>query len=322
MNISGTKVAIIGTGNVGATTAYSLTVQGICSELVLIDRNQEKAMGEVLDLQHSIEYLNRNVRVSAGDYSQCQDAHIVVITASGSMDGVHSRLDLLDKNIPIMEEIVDQVMASGFNGYIIVVSNPVDVLSYYVYKRSGLSKSQVIGTGTSIETARLKQIIGERMRVDPRSVDAFAMGEHGDSQVVPWSHVRVGGKSFDDILEDNSHRFQEVDKEKIVEMTRMAGSEVLRRKGNTEYGIASATTGIIKSILRDENQIITVSTLLEGEYGEYDVYCGVPVILGKEGVIEIGEYRLTADEKEKFHASCEIIREHINKLSLDKTDKR
>ncbi len=315
MNISGTKVVIIGTGNVGATTAYSLTVQGVCSELVLIDRNKEKAMGEVMDLQHSIEYLNRNTRVSVGDYSDCKDANIVVITASASMEGVKSRLDLLDKNIPIMNDIVDQVMASGFDGHIIIVSNPVDVLSYYVYKRSGLSKAQVIGTGTSIETARLKQIIGERMRVDPRSVQAFAMGEHGDSQVVPWSHVRVGGKSFDDIFEDNAHRFGEIDKDKIVEMTRMAGHEVLSRKGNTEYGIASATTGIIKSILRDENQIITVSTLLDGEYGEHDVYCGVPVIIGKEGVIEVGEYRLTPSEKEKFHESCELIRSYIAKKS-------
>jgi len=231
------------------------------------------------------------------------------------MEGVKSRLDLLDKNIPIMNDIVDQVMASGFDGHIIIVSNPVDVLSYYVYKRSGLSKAQVIGTGTSIETARLKQIIGERMRVDPRSVQAFAMGEHGDSQVVPWSHVRVGGKSFDDIFEDNAHRFGEIDKDKIVEMTRMAGHEVLSRKGNTEYGIASATTGIIKSILRDENQIITVSTLLDGEYGEHDVYCGVPVIIGKEGVIEVGEYRLTPSEKEKFHESCELIRSYIAKKS-------
>ena len=313
MHISGTKVVIIGTGNVGATTAYNLTVQGVCSELVLIDRNKEKAIGEVMDLQHSIEYLNRNVRVSAGDYPECSDAHIVVITASASMEGVKSRLDLLDKNIPIMNDIVDQIMASGFDGHIIIVSNPVDVLSYYVYKRSGLPKAQVIGTGTSIETARLKQIIGEKMRVDPRSVQAFAMGEHGDSQVVPWSHVRVGGKSFDDIFEDNAHRFGNVDKDKIVEMTRRAGHEVLNRKGNTQYGIASATTGIIKSILRDENQIITVSTLLEGEYGEYDVFCGVPVIIGKEGVIEVGEYRLISSEKEKLHESCELIRSYIQK---------
>ena len=187
-------------------------------------------------------------------------------------------------------------------------------MSYYVYKRSGLPKAQVIGTGTSIETARLKQIIGDRMRVDPRSVQAFAMGEHGDSQVVPWSHVRVGGKSFDDIYEDNAHRFLDINKDKIVEMTRMAGNEVLKRKGSTEYGIASATTGIIKSILRDENQIITVSTLLEGEYGEYDVFCGVPVIIGKEGVIEVGVYRLTEEEEQKFHDSCSLIRKHIQSV--------
>ncbi|MBN2222048.1 MAG: L-lactate dehydrogenase, partial [Vallitaleaceae bacterium] len=170
MNVTGSKVVIVGAGNVGATTAFSLTVQEVCSELVLVDQNNEKALGEVMDLQHSIEYLNRNIRISVGGYDACKDAHIVVITASGSMEGVTSRLDLLHKNIPIMDNVVDNIMASGFDGHIIVVSNPVDILSYYVYKRSGLPKAQVIGTGTSIETARLKQIIGDRMRVDPRSV--------------------------------------------------------------------------------------------------------------------------------------------------------
>ena len=313
MNISGTKVVIIGAGHVGATTAYSLIVQGVCSELVLINRNHEKAVGTVMDFQHSIEYLNRNIRIRAGNYEECRDANIVVITASGNMDGVKTRLDLLVKNIPIMNDITDRIMASGFNGHIIVVSNPVDVLSYLIYRRSGLSKHQVTGTGTSIETARLKQIIGERMNVDPRSVQAYAMGEHGDSQVVPWSHVRIGGKSFDDIYQDNLHRFGDLNKEDMVQMTREAGNKVMKLRGNTEYGIASAAAGIIKAILRDEKQIITVSTLLEGEYGERDVFCGVPVIIGKEGAIEIGVYRLLPDEERKFHESCDVIRDNIRK---------
>ncbi len=316
MNVSGSKVAIVGAGMVGSATAFCLTVQGVCSEIVMIDLNKEKALGEVLDLQHSLEYLNRNVRISAGDYSACKDAHVVVITASASMVNVTTRMELLDKNIGIMDAVVDGIMGSGFSGHILVVSNPVDVLSYYVYRRSGLPREQVIGTGTSLETARLKQIIGERMRMDPKAVQAFCMGEHGDSQMVPWSHVRVAGKPFDDVMADNPERFKDVNLDRFVELTREAGHDVLRRKGSTQYGIASAATGIISSILRDENRIIPVSVLLEGEYGESDIFAGVPCILGKEGVIDMGIYKLPEEEMVKFKESCSVIREHIQKLPL------
>lgn len=316
MNVSGSKVVIVGAGMVGSATAFCLTVQGVCSEIVMVDLNKEKALGEVLDLQHSLEYLNRNVRISAGDYSDCQDAHVVVITASASMANITSRLELLDKNIGIMDAVVDGIMASGFSGHILVVSNPVDVLSYYVYRRSGLPREQVMGSGTSLETARLKQIIGERMRMDPKAVQAFCMGEHGDSQMVPWSHVRVAGKPIEDVMADNSDRFNDVDLDRIVELTRDAGHDVLRRKGSTQYGIASAATGIISSILRDENRIIPVSVLLEGEYGESGIFAGVPCVLGKEGVIDMGIYKLPEEEMVKFKDSCSVIREHIQKLPL------
>lgn len=314
MKITSSKVVIIGAGMVGSATAFCLTVQGVSGEVVLVDMNKEKALGEVLDIQHSIEYLNRNVRVSAGDYGDCKDADVVVITASIPMAGVKNRLEMLEKNIGIMDQVVDQIMASGFDGHILVVSNPVDILSYYVYKRSGLPKAQVIGTGTALETARLKQIIGHRMRIDPRSVHAYAIGEHGDSMMVPWSNVRVGGKGFIEVMADNPERFENIDLDKLVTETATAGFEVLKRKGSTQFGIASATTAIVSSILRDENRMMTVSTLLDGEYGEKDIFCGVPAILGKEGVIEIGEFRLTEEESEKFKQSTKIIRDSIQKI--------
>lgn len=316
MTKNSSKVAIVGAGTVGSTIAFCLIVQGVCAEVMLIDVNPEKALGEVLDLQHSIEYLNRNVRVTVGSYEDCKDADIVVITAAAPMNGETNRLMLLEKTAKIIEGIVPPIMKSGFDGHFLVVSNPVDVISYYVYKLSGLPKNQVIGTGTALETARLKQFIGQIMNIDPRSVQAYSMGEHGDSQMVPWSHVRAGGKSFCEVIIDNPERFKDVNLDEIVDKTTKAGWEVLSRKGNTQYGIASAATGIISAIMRDENKMIPVSTLLEGEYGEYDVYCGVPAILNREGVKEIGKFNLTDEEKVKFHRSISVIKEHINKLPL------
>lgn len=311
MRISNSKVVVVGAGMVGSSTAYSLIVQGICAEVVLIDQNHERAVGEALDLKHGIEFLNRNVHISAGTYDDCKDADVVVITASVPMKNITSRLDLLESNIEVMNSVVDAIMASGFDGHIIVVSNPVDLLSYYVWKRSGLPSAQVMGTGTSLETARLKTIIGDIVKLDPRSVTAYVIGEHGETMTVPWSHVQVGGKVFINAIEDDPKRFQEVDLEKIVDDTSKVGFEVYNRKGSTQYGIASATAGIIKSILHDERRMISVSAYLDGAYGEKDVYCGVPVILGKEGIIEIAEFRLNAEEKAKFHSSVEAIKKSI-----------
>ena len=311
MKISNSKVVIIGAGMVGSSTAFSLIIQGLCAEVVLIDRNYEKAYGEALDLRHSIEYLNRNVRIKAGNYDECADADVVVITASIPMNNIKSRMDLLSSNIGIMNDVVDRIMASGFDGHIIVVSNPVDVLSYHVYQRSGLPSAQVIGTGTSLETARLKTIIGDIVNIDPRSVTAYVIGEHGKTMTVPWSHVLVGGKVFLDAVLDDRERFKDVKLEEIVETTAQVGFDVYDRKGSTQYGIASATTGIIRSILHDDRQMISVSALLSGEYGEKDVYCGVPAIVGKEGVIEIAEYHLSKEEQIKFKQSVRAIKEGI-----------
>ncbi len=311
MKISNSKVVIVGAGMVGSATAYTLIVEGICAEVVLINRNHERAVGEALDLKHSIEFLGRNVRVKAGHYDECKDADIVVITASISMHNIKSRMELLEGNIPVMDDVVTKVMDSGFDGHIIVVTNPVDIISYYVYKKSGLPKAQVIGTGTSLETARLKTLIGDIVNIDPRSVTAYVIGEHGSTMTVPWSHVQVGGKVFINAVEDDPERFKDVDYHQIVEDTARLGFDVYNRKGSTQYGIASATAGIIKSILHDERRMISVSAMLEGEYGESDVYCGVPAILGKEGVIEIAQYHLNEEEDKKFRDSVEAIKDSI-----------
>ena len=195
-----TKVVIVGAGAVGATVAFSLVVKGVAAEVTLIDINRQKAQGEIWDMQHSMDFQTRNVRVTLGDYASCKDADIVVITASAPFSGETSRLDMLHKSANIMRAIIPPIMQSGFDGIFIVVSNPVDIMTYLVRELSGFPKGRVIGTGTILETARLKQIIGQIMDMDLRSIDAYVMGEHGESMMVPWSHVRAGGKPFVEII--------------------------------------------------------------------------------------------------------------------------
>ncbi|ROR26367.1 L-lactate dehydrogenase [Mobilisporobacter senegalensis] len=315
MRISRNKVAIIGAGVVGTTIAYSLVLQEVCAEITLIDINEVKASGEAMDLQHGIEYCGRNTKITAGNYMDCKDAEIVVITASAPYSGELDRLQMMDKTANIIKSIVPNIMESGFDGIIVVVSNPVDIISYLVHHLSGLPKSQVIGTGTALETARLKQHIGEILNIDPRNVEAFVFGEHGDSLTVPWSHVRVSGKNLMEIIRDNPE-YSDLDLKKIEESTRKAGFDVLGKKGNTQYGIASVATGIISAILRDEYKAIPVSTYLDGEYGVKDVFCGVPAILNRYGVVDIVELHLTEEETERFDNSVNVIKENIEKLGL------
>ncbi len=313
MTINRSKVVIIGAGLVGSSTAFSLITQGVCDEVMIIDINKNKARGEVMDLCHCVEYLNRNVKVSEGDYKDCKDADIVVITAGAPPKPGQTRLDTLELSAGIVKSIVGSVMESGFWGHFIVVSNPVDIIAHYVYKLSGLPKNQIIGTGTAMDSARLKYFIGELFHVDPRSVQGYTMGEHGDSQMCPWSHVTVGGKRIYDILEDN-REFDNVNLDDIVKRITRVGFDILEVKGTTCYGIATTAVGIIKAILNDENKIIPVSTLLEGEFGESNVFCGVPVILNRSGVQDVVEVHLTGEEMEKFKNSIKVIREYTNRI--------
>ncbi|MDF2473689.1 MAG: L-lactate dehydrogenase [Anaerocolumna sp.] len=316
MTINRSKVVIVGAGLVGSSTAFSLITQGVCDEVMIIDINKNKARGEVMDLCHCVEYLNRNVKVVEGDYTDCGDADIVVITAGAPPKPGQSRLDTLELSAKIVKTIVEPIMASGFKGHFIVVSNPVDVIAYYVYKLSGLPKNQVIGTGTAMDSARLKYFIGELINVDPRSVQGYTMGEHGDSQMCPWSHVTVGGKRIYDILEDNPE-YKDVDLDEIVRRVTRVGFDILEVKGTTSYGIATTAAGIIKAIMNDENKIIPVSTLLEGEFGESDVFCGVPVILNRSGVKDVVEVHMTEEERARFKNSVAVIRDYSQKL-MDK----
>ncbi|MDD2969596.1 MAG: L-lactate dehydrogenase [Lachnospiraceae bacterium] len=314
MIIKKSKIAVIGCGLVGSSTAFSLITQGVCDEVIMIDINQEKALGEVMDLRDTIKYLDRNVKIKAGTYEDCKDVDIIVVTAGAPPKPGQTRLDTLDLSAQIAKSIVEPVMNSGFQGIFVVVSNPVDMVAYLIYKLSGLPKNQVIGTGTALDSARLQNLIGDMVNVDPRSVYAYSMGEHGDSQMVPWSTVTVAGKSFHDIISDNPDIVGAVDLDEIVAKTAKEGWEIYHRKGTTYYGIASACVGIIKAILYDENKIIPVSTLLEGEYGEEDIFAGVPSILNRTGVADILEIHMSEEEQAKFKESANVIREYVQRL--------
>ena len=304
------KVVIVGTGQVGATAAFGIVTHGLCNELVLIDHFADKALGEARDLDDGSEFQDRHVKVRAGGYEDCADADIVVVTVGRKPPADSDRLAELGFTVGLVGDVVDRVMASGFDGVMVMVSNPVDVMAWYAWRRSGLPRAQVLGTGTALDTSRLKTIIGEETGLDPRNVGGFVMGEHGDSQFTAWSTVTLGGKPFARFLEDNRDRFSSVSPEDIERKTRMRGDAIVRAKGGTNYGIASTVAGIVQTVLWDERRIVPVSTLLDGEYGEHDVFLGVPTELRANGANEIVELDLTGDELARLHRSAEIIRSY------------
>lgn len=305
------KVAIIGMGYVGSSCAYSLINQSICDEIMLIDRNQDRAYAQALDLSHCMDFIHSRTKIYTGSYEQCGDFDIVILCAGPNPKEGQTRLDVLDAAIGVASGIVAKVMESGFSGIFLIASNPVDVITYYVRRLSGLPRSRVLGTGTSIDSSRLKTLLSEYLSVDPRSVNGYVLGEHGESQFPAWSHVTIGGKPLLDILEQHPQRFGHMNLEEIAYKTRNAGWEIFHRKGSTHYGIGNALAHITRSILNDDHRVIAVSAILEGEYGQDEVCVGVPAILTRQGVKEIVELRLPEKEQNQFAASCEIIRASI-----------
>ncbi|MCR5725432.1 MAG: L-lactate dehydrogenase [Treponema sp.] len=317
MSFKDSKVVIIGAGNVGVNTAYSILNQAICEEVVLIDVNKEKALAEALDMQDAIYFMNRNMSVKAGDYSECRDADVVVITASAPMPkDSHNRLEMLTPSMNIIKSIVDSVMANGFDGVFVVVSNPVDIMAYYVWKLSHLPKNRIIGSGTALDTARLCGELSKMYNLDAKSVQAFVMAEHGDSEMVLWSSATIGGKALTDVFADNADRTKNITKEELLHRTKEAGWQIFNRKGNTCYGIASSTTAIVKSILFNENRILPVSVGLNGEYGLNNIFLSVPTIVNKNGAKEIVEIKLAEDEQAQLKKSSEVIQSLYKELNI------
>ena len=311
------KVVLVGTGFVGMSMAYSMLNRGGIDELVLIDIDKDKAKGEEMDLSHGLPYAPEKIRIKAGEYNECKDAAVIVITAGIAQKPGQSRLELAQVNAKIMKDITKSIMESGFDGIIVVASNPVDLMTYVVAKVSGLPKNQIIGSGTVLDTARLRFLIGDYLQVSSKNVHAYILGEHGDSSFVPWDHCYVGCKKIIDILKDNNHPIEDL--EKIHNGVVSAAYEIIEKKKATYYGIGMALTRLVKAILDNENAILTVSTYLEnGKYGQDDVFIGVPAIINSKGVRELLELDLNEEEQKKLDNSCNILKqmreEHIDKI--------
>ena len=303
------KIVLVGTGFVGMSMAYSMLNRGGIEELILIDIDKEKTIGEEMDLSHGLPFAPQKMVIKAGDYSECKDAEIVVITAGvAQKQGGQTRLELAQVNTKIIKDITKNIMASGFNGVIIVASNPVDLMAYVVYKVSGLPKNKVIGSGTVLDTARLRYMVADYLKVSSKNVHAYIMGEHGDSSFVPWKHAYVGCKSIIDIMKDGNHPMEDLDK--IHKNVVNAAYEIIERKKATYYGIGMSLNRLVRAILDNENSVLTVSTYLEnGKYGQDDVYIGVPAIINENGVRELLELDLNKEEQEKLDNSCKIIKQ-------------
>lgn len=317
MNTDKRKVVLIGTGMVGMSFAYALVNQGgICNELVLIDVNKERANGEAMDLNHGLAFAKSNMRIYAGDYKDCKDADIVVIAAGVAQREGETRLDLLQRNTEVFRSIISPVVKSGFDGIFLVATNPVDIMTRVTYELSRFGASRVIGTGTSLDTARLRYLLGDYFTVDPKNIHAYVIGEHGDSEFVPLSQVMLATKSVSEILADEKNDYKIEDMQSIEEQVRTAAYKIIEAKRATYYGIGMAITRIIKAILGDENSVLTVSAKLCGEYDSKNVFIGVPCIIGRNGVKEIVELSLTDEEKAKFQNSRQVLEDSFNGLEL------
>jgi L-lactate dehydrogenase len=308
------KVVIVGTGFVGMSYAYALVNQGAVEELVLIDINYEKAVGEAMDLNHGLAFAPRKMTIRAGDYSECKDASIVVITAGvGQKDG-ETRIELLSRNAEIMKTVVRNIMDSGFDGIIVVASNPVDVLAYVAWKESGLPTSRVIGSGTSLDTARLRYEISKIINIDSRNVHAYILGEHGDSEFVSWSNAHIGAKPIVDVI-NSMDEIDFKDLDEIYVKVRDSAYEIIKRKRATYYGVGMALVRITSAILNNENRIMPISVLNDGLYAiEKDVYIGLPAVLNRDGVHHPIKLSLSIDEQQKLKNSASILRKLLDEM--------
>ncbi|MBQ9742311.1 MAG: L-lactate dehydrogenase [Ruminococcus sp.] len=310
------KVVLIGTGMVGMSFAYSALNRNLCDEMVLIDVDKKRAVGEAMDLNHGLAFSGTSMKIYAGDYDECRDADIVVICAGVNQKPGESRLELLKRNAEVFETIVDPVVRSGFSGIFIVATNPVDIMTRITYELSRFEPHRVIGTGTTLDTARLRYLLGEYFRIDPRNVHAYVIGEHGDSEFTPWSQALLATKPISKVLQDNSNKFRQNDLDQISTEVRNAAQKIILAKRATYYGIGMAITRIVRAVLSDEQSVLTVSGRLRGEYGRKNVFLGNPCIIGRNGIDRTIELSLTQDELKALHNSYDILEDSFRQIEL------
>ena len=314
--INNRKAAIIGCGFVGSASAFSLMQSGLFSELVLIDANWEKAEGEALDIAHGIPFA-RQMKIYAGDYDDIMDSAVIIVTAGANQKPEETRLDLVHKNVEIFKSIIPEIAKRDYQGILLIVANPVDILTYTALKLSGMPEKRVIGSGTVLDTARLKYRLGEHLCVDSRSVHAFIIGEHGDSEIAVFSSANVSGIPLNRFCEMRGHFAHDESTRRIAEEVKNSAYEIIAKKHATYYGIAMSVKRICEAIVRDEKSILPVSSMMCGEHGISDVVLSMPSIVGKDGIETQVPISLSEEEENRLRESADTLKKVIGQLQLD-----
>lgn len=306
------KVIIIGAGHVGSHAGYALAEQGLAQEIVFIDIDEEKARAQALDIYDATVYFTHRVKVKAGDYRDAKDADLIVIAVGTNPDKNkgETRMSTLTDTAKIVKEVAGRIKDSGFHGIIVSISNPADVITHYLQHLLGYPANKILSTSTVLDSARLKRAIADAFGIDQKSIQGFVLGEHGESQMVPWSTVSIAGKPILELIKEKPEKYGKIDLLELAKEARLGGWHILTGKGSTEFGIGASLAEVTRAIFSDEKKILPVSTLLRGEYGQQEVYASVPAVLGIHGVEEIIELSLTKEEKEKFDASCKTMKEN------------
>ena len=307
MSISNRKVVIVGAGHVGSHVGYALISQSLADKIVYIDSDRAKAVAQALDLTDATNYLPVRTKVTAGDYSDAADAQIMIIAAGPLPSGSQTRMDTLGQTIEILKEVTASIKKSGFDGIIVNISNPADVITHYIQHTLHWAPERIFSTSTTLDSARLRRAIAQETGIDQKSITAYALGEHGESQMVAWSAVTIAGKPLSQWREEYPDTFGKLDLDALADAGREGGWTILRGKGCTEFGIGASAAEVVRAIFYNENRVLSVSVLLDGQYGQHDVYASVPAIVGRDGIAHIIELHLTPEEQEKFDASCRTM---------------
>ena len=309
------KAAIIGCGFVGATTAFSLMHQGLFSELVLIDVDHNKAQGEAMDLSHGRPYVD-TAKIYSGSYDDIIDCSIIIITAGANQKPNETRLDLVQKNVKIFKSIIPEITKRNYEGILLIVANPVDILTYTAYRLSGFPSNRVFGSGTVLDSARFRYLLSEHLEVDTDSIHAFIIGEHGDSELAVWSGANIAGIPIHDFCELRGYYNHQDAMDEIYQNVKNSAYHIIDKKGATYYGVAMAIGHIVESIIRNKNSVLPVSSLLTGQYGLEDLYLSIPSIVNRTGSAQVLEIELNHQEQKQLEESAKSLKSIINKLDF------
>ena len=312
MELQNRKIVILGAGHVGSHAGYSLIAQGLAEEIVYIDIDQRKAEAQALDLFDATNYLPSRAKVRAGTYADAKDAQLLIVAVGPlpDMSKGQTRMDTLHQTIPILKDVVESIRTSGFSGIILSISNPADVMVHYIQSQLNWPSRKILSTSTTLDSARLRRAIAEATGVDQKSISAYALGEHGESQMVPWSAVTIGGKPLDQLRQERPDTYGALDLKAIAAAGKAGGWRIMEGKNCTEFGIGVSIAEVVRAVFHDEDRILPISVLLDGQYGQHDVYASVPARLNREGVADIIELNLTEEEQKEFAASCKTMDEN------------